>query len=256
MIHGSSMSTRVDQAALLQIEQLELSYTDSKKKVPIVQNVSFEIHSGEIVALVGPSGCGKSMTAQAIVGLLDSGVQVTNGAIIYKKDNVCTYTNKQMKLLRRNEIALFIQHSLSGLNPIRTVKKQMVETLMNQKRWKKKEMEFYLHTLLQQVGFSDPKAILGSYPFELSGGMQQRVLLAMMVSLKPKLLIADEPTTALDVINRNRVLNLLKKIQQDHHLTVLLISHDQQSVKHIADRVIQMSAGGIVRESTSTMQCV
>ncbi|GAE36107.1 peptide ABC transporter [Halalkalibacter akibai JCM 9157] len=208
------------------------------------------------MALVGPSGCGKSMTAQAIVGLLDSAVKVTSGSIFYKDVDVCMYTNKQMQVLRRDEIAFFIQQSLNGLNPIRTVRKQMTETLLNQKKWNKKEMELYLHTLLQQVGFLDPESILTAYPFELSGGMQQRVLLAMMISLQPRLLIADEPTTALDVINRNKVLKLLKKIQQEQQLTILLISHDKQSVNQIADRVIQMETGGIACEPTSTLQCV
>ncbi|WP_227935533.1 ATP-binding cassette domain-containing protein [Alkalihalobacillus deserti] len=238
---------------LLSIEQLEISYYENRKQVPVIHNVSLQLYRGETVALVGPSGCGKSVTAQAIVGLLETGFKVTNGAIIFKNENISNYTNRHWEKLRRDEIALLIQHSLNGLNPIRTVKKQMIETLKYQKKWKKKEMEPYLHTLLQQVGFTDPDYILSSYPFELSGGMRQRVLLAMMVSLRPKLLIADEPTTALDVINRDKVLVLLKKLQQDYDLTVLLISHDKQSVNKIADRVVQMSVGGIVSESTSTL---
>ena len=255
MTRGSSTSFSVKRKPLLSIEQLELSYYEPKKIIPVVQNVSFQLYPGETVALIGPSGCGKSITAQAMVGLLEPGFKVTNGSITYKNENVSKFTNKQWQKLRRDEISLLIQHSLNGLNPIRTVKKQMIETLKNQKRWKKQEMEPYLHTVLQQIGFTNPDYILASYPFELSGGMRQRVLLAMMISLRPKLLIADEPTTALDVINRDKVLKLLKKVQQECNLTILLISHDKQSVKHTADRVVQMGLGGIVNESTETLQC-
>jgi ABC-type dipeptide/oligopeptide/nickel transport system ATPase component len=121
----------------------------------------------------------------------------------------------------------------------------MIETIKQKKKWLKKDIESYLHSLLSQVGFTDPKHILSSYPFELSGGMRQRVLLAMMLSLRPKILIADEPTTALDVINRDKVLSLLKELQHDFELTILLISHDQ-SINRFADRVVQMRQGAVV----------
>lgn len=232
--------------SLLRIEHLEISYPNSGKLKPIVRDVSFELYPGETVALTGPSGCGKSLTAHAIVGLLEKGLKVTNGHIYYNDENIIHYDDKRWQKLRRDEIALLIQHSLSGLNPIRTVKKQMMETLQQKKKWARKDMDSYLLSLLSQVGFTDPKQILSSYPFELSGGMRQRVLLATMLSLSPKILIADEPTTALDVINREKILSLLKKLQHDFDLTILLISHDNQSVNRIANRVIQMSRGGIV----------
>lgn len=233
---------------LLCIEQLEISCQNAGKWKPVVQDVSLQLYPGEMVAFTGPSGCGKSLTAHAIVGLLEAAWKVTNGQIFYQNKNILDYDAHGWQQLRREEIALLIQHSLNGLNPIRTVKKQMVETLKQRKKnMSRKEMDTYLYSLLQQVGFTDPESVLSSYPFQLSGGMRQRALLAMMISLQPKILIADEPTTALDVINRERVLSLLKKLQHDFGLTVLLISHDQQSVKRFADRVIQMDRGGIVR---------
>lgn len=232
--------------ALLSIEQVVVSYRDSFEIKPLVRDVSFQLYPGEIVALTGPSGCGKSLTAHAIVGLLAAGVQVTQGQIYYKGENVVHNDEKRWQKLRREEIALLIQQSLNGLNPIRTVKKQMVETLKQTSICKKKEMEPYLCSLLSKVGFTDPKHILSSYPFELSGGMSQRVLLAMMLSLRPKLLIADEPTTALDALNRDKVLQLFKQLKNDFDLTILLITHDQQSVDRIADRVIQMSPEGML----------
>ncbi|WP_209121226.1 ABC transporter ATP-binding protein [Alkalihalobacillus sp. BA299] len=232
---------------ILHIDHLEVSNIQGQKSVPLVHDVSFSLYKGETVALTGTSGCGKSITAHALVGMLDSNFQVTNGHIYYKDENILTYDEKKWQKLRREEIGLLIQHSLSGLNPIRTVKKQMVEALKQNKKSPYENRETYLHTILEQVGFSDPAEILSSYPFELSGGMRQRVLLAMLISLRPQILIADEPTTALDVINREKVLQLLKKLQHELGLTILLISHDQHSVKKLANRVLQMNPGGILQ---------
>ncbi|HZH60323.1 MAG TPA: ABC transporter ATP-binding protein [Metabacillus sp.] len=238
------MSTNIK--PILSVEHLEISYQDEDKIKPIVQNITFQLYPGEMVAITGPNGCGKSLTAHAIVGLLETGCMVTNGHIYYKSQNIIDYDEKGWQFLRREKIALLIQHSLNGLNPIRTVKKQMVETLKQKKKQPRKEIITYLESLLYQVGFTDPEYILASYPFELSGGMRQRILLAMMISLKPKILIADEPTTSLDVINRDKVLTLLKTLQHDFGLTVLLISHDQENINKFADRVIYMNQGGIV----------
>ncbi|MGE7608281.1 ATP-binding cassette domain-containing protein [Peribacillus frigoritolerans] len=231
---------------LLSMEHVEISYQEAGKWKPIVHDISFQLFPGEMVALTGPSGCGKSLTAHAMVGLLDKGFRVTNGQIIYKNENILEYDERRLQQLRRDEIALLIQHSLNGLNPIQTVKKQMVETVKQKKKWDKNDLQTSLHSLLRQVGLLDSEQILSSYPFELSGGMRQRVLLAMMLSLQPKIFIADEPTTALDVINREKVLALLKQLQQELNLTILLISHDEKSVKKYANRVVQMDQGGIV----------
>ncbi|MFJ8072291.1 ATP-binding cassette domain-containing protein [Peribacillus sp. NPDC096447] len=231
---------------LLSMEHVEISYQDAGKWKTIVHDISFQLFPGEMVALTGLSGCGKSLTAHALVGLLDKGFRVTNGQIIYKNENILEFDERRLEQLRRDEIALLIQHSLNGLNPIQTVKKQMVETVKLKKKWDKNDMQISLLSLLKQVGLLDSEQILSSYPFELSGGMRQRVLLAMMLSLQPKIFIADEPTTALDVINREKVLALLKQLQEELNLTILLISHDDKSVKKYANRVIQMDQGGIV----------
>ncbi|WP_341281770.1 ABC transporter ATP-binding protein [Paenibacillus sp. FSL H8-0537] len=238
-------SVGLNDAPLLCVQNIEISRQQAGKWCPIVQNVSLELHAGEMAALVGPSGCGKSMTAHALVGLLETGLCLTGGQIFYGGDDISRYDERRMQQLRREEIALLIQHSLSGLDPIRTVRKQMVETLKLQAKRSRKEMESYLYMLLERIGFADPELILDAYPFELSGGMRQRVLLAMMLSTEPTLFIADEPTTALDALNRDRVLALLKQLQADFGLTVLLISHDEQSVRKFADRVITMQPSGI-----------
>ncbi len=233
---------RVD--PLLIVDQLEIS---SKALVPLMKKFSFQIFPREIVALTGASGCGKSLTANAVVGLLEDGCEVTNGRIYYKGQSLSQNDEKSWQTLRRDEISLLIQHSLSGLNPLQSVKKQMLRTLKQKTEPAKKERMNYLRDLLRQVGFSNPERILSSYPFQLSGGMCQRILLAMMISLQPTLLIADEPTTALDSVNKEKLLALLKKLQQEHGLTILLISHDVERISAFADRIIDMEAREEVR---------
>ncbi|WP_100399555.1 ATP-binding cassette domain-containing protein [Bacillus sp. FJAT-44742] len=234
-----------DSHELLRVNNVEVSHYKNGSFQPLVREISFQVRTGELVALTGPSGCGKSLTAQSIVGLLGKELRVTEGEIIYQQNNVVSFSEKQWQKLRRCEISLLIQDSLNALNPLRTIKQQMVETLNQNRNWKKKDLIRRLHTLLKEVGFTQPDYILRAYPFELSGGMRQRVLLAMMLSLEPKLLIADEPTTALDAINREKILTLMKKLQQDYSLAILLISHDRKSVKRYADRVIEMCSGEV-----------
>ncbi|MDQ0048570.1 ABC-type dipeptide/oligopeptide/nickel transport system ATPase component [Paenibacillus polymyxa] len=290
---------RIEQVAgrkpLLHVEHLEICRTgvgtsESGSK-PLLRDVSFSIYSGEIVALTGPSGCGKSLTAHAIAGMLEPGISVTQGHIYYNGEDILPFQERRWQRLRREDIALLIQQSLSGLNPIRTVRAQLMDTLrLHGRRWmphdqmepghadaapshtasqqvhplgvlpRMRQMlsrvseiarggatpvrEAYLRSLLCKVGFADPEHILSSYPFELSGGMCQRVLLAAMLSSGPSLFIADEPTTALDVINRDKVLALLQQLREDFDLTILLISHDRQGMSRIADRVLEMSPEG------------
>jgi len=237
----------VERSPLLKVEHIEVTYTHRQQQKVIIQDVSFKLYPGEMVALTGKSGAGKSIISHALVGLLDKGLSVTKGQILFEGKDIVQFNEKQFEILRRDNIALMIQHSLSGLDPIRLVKKQMLETIRQRRLGSKNnEVEQLLHHLLTQVGFNEPEQILYSYPFELSGGMRQRVLLAMLLSLQPKILIADEPTTALDVVNREKVLRLLKQLQRNLGLTVLLISHDDNSVKKYADRVVHMNEGGVL----------
>ncbi|MDY7990407.1 ABC transporter ATP-binding protein [Paenibacillus polymyxa] len=280
---------------LLHVEHLEICRTgvgaSGSGSKPLLHDVSFSIYSGEIVALTGPSGCGKSLTAQAIAGMLEPGINVTQGRIYYNGEDILPFQKRRWQRLRREDIALLIQQSLSGLNPIRTVRAQLMDTLrLHGRHWMPHDQmkpghagaapshnapqqvhplgvlprirqmlsrateiarggatpvrEAYLCSLLRKVGFANPEHILSSYPFELSGGMCQRVLLAAMLSSGPSLFIADEPTTALDVINRDKVLALLQQLREDFDLTILLISHDRQGMSRIADRVLEMSPEG------------
>ncbi|MGR6762973.1 ATP-binding cassette domain-containing protein [Paenibacillus sp. T2-29] len=279
------------QKPLLHVEHLEICRTgvraSGSESKPLLRDVNFSVYPGEIVALTGPSGCGKSLTAHAIAGMLDPGVGVAQGCIYYNGEDIIPFHEQRWQRLRREEIALLIQQSLSGLNPIRTVRAQLTDTLrLNGGRLMRAQKELgqadaapshtasqpqgvlsrmrlmlnrvtelaggrtipgqeaYLCSLLRKVGFADPEHILSSYPFELSGGMCQRVLLAAMLSSGPRLFIADEPTTALDVINRDKVLALLLQLREDFDLTILLISHDRQGISRIADRVLEMTPEG------------
>lgn len=232
--------------ALLKVEHVEITYKKGQQEEIILQDVSFTLYPGEMVALTGKSGAGKSVISHALVGLLDKGLSVSKGKILFEGKNIVQFSEKQFEQLRRNHIGIMIQHSLNGLDPIRLVKKQMLETIRHRKLGVTKEVEHFLLDLLSQVGFEEPAQIFSSYPFELSGGMRQRVLLAMMLSLQPKILIADEPTTALDVVNREKVLQLLKQLQRTLGLTVLLISHDENSVEKYADRIVHMNEGGVL----------
>ncbi|MEE4568017.1 ATP-binding cassette domain-containing protein [Paenibacillus polymyxa] len=286
------------QKPLLHVEHLEICRTgvraSGSESKPLLRDVNFSVYPGEIVALTGPSGCGKSLTAHAIAGMLDPGVGVTQGCIYYNGEDIIPFHEQRWQRLRRGEIALLIQQSLSGLNPIRTVRVQLTDTLrLNggrlmhaQKELRQAdaapshtasqqpqsqgvlsrmrlmlnrvtelaggrtipEQEAYLCSLLRKVGFADPEHILSSYPFELSGGMCQRVLLAAMLSSGPRLFIADEPTTALDVINRDKVLALLLQLREDFDFAILLISHDRQGISRIADRVLEMTPEGRMHE--------
>lgn len=235
----------LERSPLLKVEHLEVTYKHRQQRKIIIQDVSFELYPGEIVAMTGKSGAGKSIISHALVGLLDKGLSVTKGQILFEGKSIMHLNEKQFENLRRENIAIMIQHSLNGLDPIRLVKKQMLETIRQRKRGSNKELVPLLLYLLTQVGFKEPEQILEAYPYELSGGMRQRVLLAMMLSLQPKILIADEPTTALDVVNREKVLRLLKQLQRNLGLTVLLISHDENSVAKYADRVFHLNEGGV-----------
>ncbi|ERN51429.1 ABC transporter ATP-binding protein [Alkalihalophilus marmarensis] len=224
--------------SLLRVEHLEISISQPSGFQPLIQDVSFQINKGEMVALVGQSGCGKSLTAQAIVGLLEKSLAITSGNILYKGENIVNYDKVRFMRLRRQEISLLIQESLNGLNPIRPIKKQMEEMIKQNRKCSKTERSSQIKFLLEEVGFSKPDQILRAYPFELSGGMRQRVMLAMILSLKPTVLILDEPTTALDVVNRNRVMRLFKHLQRALSMTILLISHDQNNIMTYSDRII------------------
>ncbi len=232
---------------LLQVDQLCFGYTHSK--VPIGEKLSFFVREAEIFALVGESGCGKSLTGLCLIDLLPRGISIFSGAIKLGAQNILDFSPQHRRLLRGKTIAMVFQDPMTALNPVFTVGDQVKEVLVLHQGLSPKEAWERAAELFYMVGIPSPKERLRSYPHELSGGMRQRVMLAMALAGQPQLLIADEPTTALDVTIQAQILDLLQEIRQKQGLSVFLISHDLGVVAETADRAAVMYAGRLVEEA-------
>ena len=241
----------MSQENLLEVKHLRTEFFSSKKSsVTAVDDVSFDIEKGEIVGLVGESGCGKSVTSLSIMQLLkDTPGKVTNGEIIFQGRNLLDASKKEMLDIRGDKMSMIFQEPMSSLNPSMRIDKQMIEGIRLHTPLTKAEARKKAADILSQVGIPDPQRVLKNYPHQLSGGMSQRVMIAMAMSCEPDLLIADEPTTALDVTIQAQILELMKKIQQDKGMSILLITHDLGVVAEMCSRVIVMYAGKIVEEA-------
>ena len=241
----------MSQENLLEVKHLRTEFFSSKKSsVTAVDDVSFDIKKGEIVGLVGESGCGKSVTSLSIMQLLkDTPGKVTNGEVIFQGRNLLDASKKEMLDIRGDKMSMIFQEPMSSLNPSMRIDKQMIEGIRLHTPLTKAEARQKAADILSQVGIPDPQRVLKNYPHQLSGGMSQRVMIAMAMSCEPDLLIADEPTTALDVTIQAQILELMKKIQQDKGMSILLITHDLGVVAEMCSRVIVMYAGKIVEEA-------
>ena len=241
----------MSQENLLEVKHLRTEFFSSKKSsVTAVDDVNFEIKKGEIVGLVGESGCGKSVTSLSIMQLLkDTPGKVTNGEIIFQGRNLLEVSKKEMLDIRGDKMSMIFQEPMSSLNPSMRIDKQMIEGIRLHTPLTKAVARKKAADILSQVGIPDPQRVLKNYPHQLSGGMSQRVMIAMAMSCEPDLLIADEPTTALDVTIQAQILELMKKIQQDKGMSILLITHDLGVVAEMCSRVIVMYAGKIVEEA-------
>lgn len=218
-------------------------------KVTAVDNVSFRVREGETVCIVGESGCGKSVTAMSIMGLVEEpGGKVTRGKIELAGEDLLKLDKNTLRTIRGNEIAMIFQEPMSSLNPVMKIAEQIMEPLMVHLKMKKKAARQRAIELIKQVGISRPEQIADSYPHELSGGMLQRIMIAVAVSCNPKLLIADEPTTALDVTIQAQILDMLRDFKESSGMSILLITHDLGVVAEMADYVIVMYSGKIVEE--------
>ncbi|AEH44662.1 oligopeptide/dipeptide ABC transporter, ATPase subunit [Thermodesulfatator indicus DSM 15286] len=233
---------------LLEINALNISY--SKSRVPVVEDVSFFLPSGKILALVGESGCGKSLTGLAIMRLLPPGLEVTSGEILFQGKNILSLPPEEMRKIRGAKVAMIFQDPMVSLNPVFTVGTQIAEVLEWHKGLSHKEALAQAARLLAEVGIPAPESRLKAYPHELSGGMRQRVMIAMALAGDPLLLIADEPTTALDVTIQAQILALLATLREKRNLSILLISHDLGVVATLADYVAVMYAGRLVEKAT------
>ena len=241
----------MSQENLLEVKHLRTEFFSSKKSsVTAVDDVSFDIKKGEIVGLVGESGCGKSVTSLSIMQLLkDTPGKITNGEVIFQGRNLLDASKKEMLDIRGDKMSMIFQEPMSSLNPSMRIDKQMIEGIRLHTPLTKAEARKKAADILSQVGIPDPQRVLKNYPHQLSGGMSQRVMIAMAMSCEPDLLIADEPTTALDVTIQAQILELMKKIQQDKGMSILLITHDLGGVAEMCSRVIVMYAGKIVEEA-------
>ncbi|QGG55378.1 ABC transporter ATP-binding protein [Paenibacillus sp. B01] len=235
--------------ALLDIRELQTHFQTEAGVLRAVDGVSLRVREGETVCIVGESGCGKSMTAMSVLGLVEgpSG-KVAGGEVRFGGRDLLRMSRQELRTLRGHELSMIFQEPMSSLNPVLTIGRQIAEPLREHLRLGRKEAMRRAVELIREVGISRPEQIADAYPHELSGGMLQRVMIAIAVSCQPKLLIADEPTTALDVTIQAQILDLLRGLQAKSGMALLLITHDLGVVAEMADYVIVMYAGKVVEE--------
>ncbi|MBD5477058.1 MAG: ABC transporter ATP-binding protein [Lachnospiraceae bacterium] len=236
-------------AHLLEVEDLTTVFRGDYGRNISVDHISFHVDQGEVVCIVGESGCGKSVTSLSIMGLLRRGGAVTDGSVLFDGKNLLTMTEKELDQIRGNELTMIFQDPLTSLNPVFTVGSQITESIRTHMQLSKEEAKMRAEELLMQVGMPDAAKTMKKYPHTLSGGMRQRVMIAMALSCNPRLLIADEPTTALDVTIQAQIMKLLKELQQEREMAMILITHDIGLVANTADRVLVMYAGQIIEEA-------
>ena len=236
---------------VLQVNDLVTTFFTDDGNVAAVDHISFSIREGEVLAIVGESGCGKSVTSLSIMGLVPSPPgKVTNGQILLDNRDLTKLKEKQMRAIRGQEIAMIFQEPMTSLNPLFTIGNQLIEAIrIHNKSWNKKQTRNRAIEIMKLVGLPRAEQLFDDYPHQLSGGMRQRVMIAMALVCNPKILIADEPTTALDVTIQAQILKLIKDLNSRLNTAVLLITHDLGVVAQTCERVIVMYAGQIVEEA-------
>lgn len=231
----------------LLVRNLKVSFSTPEKELIAVRGISYQLNQGETLALVGESGCGKTVSALSILRLIEEPPgKIMSGEILFDDKDLLKLTKKELQDHRGKDIAMVFQNPMTSMNPVLTIGEQIIETLLRHTPLSRKEAKEKSLKLLEQVEISSPKEKLDQYPHQLSGGMRQRAMIAMALSCSPRILIADEPTTALDVLIQAQILDLLKKIKKETRMSILLITHDLGVVAEIAKRVMVMYAGEIV----------
>ncbi len=243
----------MDNEKILSIKDMVIKFNLRGKTLTAIRGASLELNKGESLAIVGESGSGKSVFTKVCMGLLDANGWVDSGEILYKGQDLTKFkSEKDWLKIRGKEIAMVFQDPMTSLSPLKSIGKQIQETIMlHQKYLNKKQAKELTYELLRNVGIPDPETRYKQYPHEFSGGMRQRIVIAIAVACKPEILICDEPTTALDVTIQAQIIALLEKLQKTYNLTIIYITHDLGVVAHVADRVAVMYAGEIIEIGTA-----
>ena len=233
---------------ILEVSDLEVSFSGDGGKNISVDHISFYVDPGEVVCIVGESGCGKSVTSLSIMGLLGRGGSVTSGRVLFEGKNLLAMTEKELDQIRGDRLTMIFQDPLTSLNPVFTIGNQMTESIRVHMGLGKEEAAARALMLLKKVGLPDAAAVMRRYPHLLSGGMRQRVMIAMALSCRPRLLIADEPTTALDVTIQAQILKLMRNLKETLDTSVMLITHDLGVVREVCSRAIIFYCGQVIEE--------
>lgn len=235
--------------ALLEIKNLHTYFETKKGTVKAVNGVSYAVESGKTLGIVGESGSGKSVSAMSIIKLLDGNGYISEGEIIYNNQNLTDMSIKEIQHIRGNDISVIFQEPMTSLNPVFTVERQISEPYMIHQGMNKKEAREKVVEMLELVKIPNPNSVAKQYPFQLSGGMRQRVMIAMALACRPKLLIADEPTTALDVTIQAQILKLMNELKEEVGTSILFITHDLGVINEMADDVAVMYCGQVVEKA-------
>jgi len=236
---------------VLNVKDLTIHFTTSAGMVQAVRGVNFELQKGETLAIVGESGSGKSVTSRSIIGILSPNARIISGSIEYEGDNILEYTEEEFATIRGNKVAMIFQDPMSSLNPIMRIGQQITEALTIKLGMDKEEAKARALKIMEEVGIPEPEKRYYQYPFQFSGGMRQRIVIAIALVMEPELLICDEPTTALDVTIQAQILDLINELKTNKDLSVIFITHDLGVVANMADRVAVMYAGKIVEIGTA-----
>jgi len=237
--------------ALLEVKNLHTYFKTRKGIVKAVNDVSYVLEPGKTVGIVGESGSGKSVSAMSILQLLDGNGYIAEGEVIFEGRDLTKLTQQEMYEIRGNKISVIFQEPMTSLNPVFTIKKQLSEPFMIHQGMNKKEAEEKALEMLAAVQIPNPEAVLRQYPHQLSGGMRQRVMIAMALACRPKILIADEPTTALDVTIQAQILRLMNDLQRDNGTAIIFITHDLGVINEMADDVVVMYCGQVVEKTSA-----
>ncbi|MGM7703314.1 ABC transporter ATP-binding protein [Pseudalkalibacillus sp. Hm43] len=238
-------------APVLDVKGLKTYFFTDEGEVPAVNDVDFHVKRGEVLGIVGESGCGKSVTSLSVMGLVPSPPgKIVGGEILYKGEDLTKVNDKRMRQIRGNDIAMIFQEPMTSLNPVYRIGNQLIEAIRLHNRWDKKKAWNRAVEILKLVGLPRAEELMNSYPHQLSGGMRQRVMIAMAMVCEPEVLIADEPTTALDVTIQAQILDLMKRLNKETDTSIIMITHDLGVVAEMCERIVVMYAGKVIEEAS------